>query len=240
MKKPPKPKKSPAPKTPHPSNRGKLAVCRNDRRSFPEFWEQARELVADPRCPTFAREFFEAMLAGKMLGIESGRAATFLELIENFPGWSPTEAATNPWACPVMFLDASHVSLPFPKPPTPPPTSRARTAQVLDLRTGIASDRALSGEVLGICVPDSEGTLILGAPPGLSLPELQARMANMTGISTASLVPGPMATLPDGAFFALQKPGLPPGSADMRNYELFQLLGKDGQPPQPPPKPWSA
>lgn len=210
-----------------------LAMQANQERTFPVFWQQVQQFAALADCPPLIRDFFRAMLENKRVLVKAERAPFFLQLVEDIEGWSPAEASTDPWACPVLFLEADegqHL----------PTSTSSRTAQVLDMRSGQVQSLPLSGEVVGICVPDSAGTLILGAPPGLSIEELKERMARMTGLSEVSLVPGPMLSLPDGAFFALLTPGAKAGSTDLLDYFLYQLLGKDGLPPQPPQRPWEA
>lgn len=220
----------------NPSEVAMLAMQANQERAFPVFWQQVQQFAADADCPPLIRDFFRAMLENKRVLVKAERAPFFLQLVEDIEGWSPVEASTDPWACPVLFLEAEEAEVSQP----PPPSTSSRTAQVLDMRSGAVQSLPLSGEVVGICVPDSAGTLILGAPPGLSIEELKERMARMTGLSEVSLIPGPMVSLPDGAFFALLTPGAKAGSTDLLDYFLYQLLGKDGGPPQPPQRPWEA
>jgi hypothetical protein len=215
-------------------NLPKIAVSPNLTKRGEGFWQRMKNFAALPNCPPSFHELFQALFHGKTILLEPTQAAVFLELLEGIEGW---DNEADPLACPVLFsVAADQVPCKDPIPNTP-----SHTAQVLDLRDGEVLSLPLSGEVFGLCVSDSHGTLILSAPPGLPIQEIQKRMANMTGdLSSASLVPGPMASLPDGAFFAVLLPGGNKESLDARNYVLYQMLGKNGRPPQPPQRPWEA
>ena len=210
-----------------------IAVSPNTTRPFPLFWQQLKQAATDPDCPPPIRDIFLGLLSGRPRLLEIS-PSTLLHILEDLEGWSMEEAKLDPWACPVIFSE-------FKEAPQPaPPASNSRTAQVLNLRDGQRHTMPLEGEVLGLCLPDSQGTLIMGASPGLSIEELSQRLSQTKGIDGVSLVAGPMSSLPDGAFFALLTPGAKEGTTNLLDYFLFQLLGKDGLPPEPPRRPWQA